>query len=82
MQFGNETIHYYFSRSSVSSTPVRGLPGMSPTSTPSPKKRQLPAIPVEAQRAGRDRGEYHYPVYLGHQSWSLCMRKPTIWVSD
>ncbi|KAL4217596.1 regulating synaptic membrane exocytosis [Mactra antiquata] len=41
-------------RHSSSSTPVR-MPGMSPTSTPSPKKRQLPAIPVEAQRASRDR---------------------------
>ena len=56
----NDTIHHYFySRSSVNSTPVRGLHGMSPTSTPSPKKRQLPAIPVEAQRAGRDRGKHH-----------------------
>ncbi|XP_060601574.1 regulating synaptic membrane exocytosis protein 1-like isoform X2 [Ruditapes philippinarum] len=42
------------SRHSSTSTPVR-MPGISPTSTPSPKKRQLPAIPVEAQRASRDR---------------------------
>ena len=50
------TFVFAFSRSSLNSTPVRGLPGMSPTSTPSPKKRQLPAIPIEAQRASRDRG--------------------------
>ncbi|XP_052764130.1 regulating synaptic membrane exocytosis protein 2-like [Mya arenaria] len=42
------------SRHSSSSTPVR-MAGMSPTSTPSPKKRQLPSIPVEQQRANRDR---------------------------
>ncbi|KAK3798166.1 hypothetical protein RRG08_062763 [Elysia crispata] len=29
--------------------------GGTPTSTPSPKKRQLPAIPLEAQKASRDR---------------------------
>jgi len=32
------------------------LPGLSPVSTPSPKKRQLPSIPVDQQRANRDRG--------------------------
>ena len=29
---------------------------MSPSSTPSPKKRQLPSIPLEAQMKSRDRG--------------------------
>lgn len=28
----------------------------SPSNTPSPKKRQLPAIPTDAQRESRDRG--------------------------
>ncbi|XP_025090828.1 regulating synaptic membrane exocytosis protein 2-like isoform X2 [Pomacea canaliculata] len=41
--------------------PHRSLPassrssGGTPASTPSPKKRQLPAIPLEAQKASRDR---------------------------
>ena len=30
---------------------------VTPTSTPSPKKRQLPQIPVAAQNASRDRGK-------------------------
>ena len=30
---------------------------MSPCSTPSPKKRQLPQIPIQAQHASRDRGK-------------------------
>jgi len=49
----------YICRNSTNSTPVR-MPGMSPTSTPSPKKRQLPAIPVDAQRASKDRGRAQY----------------------
>ena len=31
---------------------------VTPTSTPSPKKRQLPQIPAAAQQASRDRGNY------------------------
>lgn len=34
----------------------------SPSNTPSPKKRQLPAIPTDAQRESRDRG---YCIYYG-----------------
>ncbi|XP_050389025.1 regulating synaptic membrane exocytosis protein 2 isoform X3 [Patella vulgata] len=48
-------------RSTIASS-GRGIGGLSsrsaggtPTSTPSPKKRQLPAIPLEAQMASRDR---------------------------
>ncbi|KAK3576252.1 hypothetical protein CHS0354_027051 [Potamilus streckersoni] len=41
-------------RSSLPGSQARVSSG-TPTSTPSPKKRQLPAIPLEAQRASRDR---------------------------
>ena len=36
--------------------PTSRSTGGTPGSTPSPKKRQLPAIPLEAQKASRDRG--------------------------
>lgn len=54
---------------------MRGLPGTSPTSTPSPKKRQLPAIPVEAQRASRDRGMSYMLVYenVSISSMTVCL---------
>ncbi|KAL5014871.1 hypothetical protein ScPMuIL_009141 [Solemya velum] len=41
-------------RSNTTRSPAR-IPGGTPSSTPSPKKRQLPAIPLEAQMASRDR---------------------------
>ncbi|KAK3088809.1 hypothetical protein FSP39_024004 [Pinctada imbricata] len=39
----------------IRSSQMGHLVGLSPSSTPSPKKRQLPAIPTDAQRASRDR---------------------------
>ena len=38
--------------------PTSRSTGGTPGSTPSPKKRQLPAIPLEAQKASRDRGMF------------------------
>uniref|UniRef100_A0A0L8FHP9 Regulating synaptic membrane exocytosis protein 2 n=1 Tax=Octopus bimaculoides TaxID=37653 RepID=A0A0L8FHP9_OCTBM len=49
------------SRQNRGMSPIRVLPttsrsaGGTPSSTPSPKKRQLPSIPIEAQIASRDR---------------------------
>lgn len=49
------------SRQNRAMSPIRVLPttsrsaGGTPSSTPSPKKRQLPSIPIEAQIASRDR---------------------------
>ncbi|XP_064652466.1 regulating synaptic membrane exocytosis protein 2-like isoform X3 [Lineus longissimus] len=45
-------------RSNVPGSPIRQQPSsgnVTPTSTPSPKKRQLPQIPVQVQQASRDR---------------------------
>ena len=51
-------------RTNIPGSPVRPIPqqpgrtsNVTPNSTPSPKKRQLPQIPVQAQQASRDRGE-------------------------
>ena len=42
---------------------------MSPCSTPSPKKRQLPQIPIQAQHTNRDRGKLaSFVVYLDSAS--------------
>ena len=42
---------------------------MSPCSTPSPKKRQLPQIPIQAQHTSRDRGKLaSFVVYLDSAS--------------
>ncbi|XP_052086212.1 regulating synaptic membrane exocytosis protein 2-like isoform X2 [Mytilus californianus] len=49
-----ENVSRSLSPARTSSSPVR-LVGTSPSSTPSPKKRQLPSIPLEAQLRSRDK---------------------------
>ncbi|XP_062566035.1 regulating synaptic membrane exocytosis protein 2-like isoform X4 [Saccostrea cucullata] len=49
-----ETVTRSLSPPDLSSSPSR-LMANSPSNTPSPKKRQLPAIPTDAQRESRDR---------------------------
>ncbi|CAG2192916.1 unnamed protein product [Mytilus edulis] len=57
-----ENVSRSLSPARTSSSPVR-LVGTSPSSTPSPKKRQLPSIPLEAQLRSRDKDFWlNFPV--------------------